>query len=243
MTHTPTVQIIGRGRAGGSFALALAAVGWRVRESLGRDDDMSGAAADVDLVLICAPDAAVATVARAIAPGRAVVAHVAGSLGLRELAPHRRVAACHPLLSLPDATTGAERLRSGWFAVAGDPIASELVTALGGRSFEVADQHRATYHAAACVASNHVVALLGQVERLAELVGVPAEAYWHLTEGSVANVAAMGAGAALTGPAARGDDATIERHLSALPDVERPSYAVMVTEARRLAREHRVDDR
>ena len=95
----------------------------------------------------------------------------------------------------------------------------------------------AVYHAAACVAANHVVALMGQVERLAAAIAVPREAYGELTRAAVDNAVSLGAAEALTGPAARGDDATIARHLSHLPADERASYEAMMREARRLAEE------
>ena len=230
------VRIIGPGRAGGAFAGALGSVGWNVAPTIGRHDDPSRAGEGVDLVLICTPDTAIASVAAAVGPCDAVVAHVAGSLGLDVLAPHARRGAIHPLMSLPDAHVGSALLRDGgWFAVAGDPVVHEIVASLGGRTLEVADADRAVYHAAACVASNHVVALLGQVERLAAAIGIPAEAYMALTRASVDNVERLGAAAALTGPAARGDDATIARHLDALPEAEQELYRALVAEARRLA--------
>jgi len=229
------VRVIGGGRAGSSFAAALGSAGWRVPRLLGRDDDVADAAAGVDLVLVATPDAAIADTAAAIAPGVAVIAHVAGSLGLDVLASHDRTAAVHPLVSLPNAEVGAERLRDGaWFAIAGDPIAAAVVADLGGHSFEVADADRAAYHAAACIASNHLVALLGQVERVAATAGVPLEAYLDLVRGTVDNVATLGPAAALTGPAARGATATIERHLAALDPSERPAYEALVQAARRL---------
>jgi predicted short-subunit dehydrogenase-like oxidoreductase (DUF2520 family) len=52
--------------------------------------------------------------------------------------------------------------------------------------------------------------------------------------GALDNVRRLGAKAALTGPAARGDRATIERHLAALPADERTAYEVMSAEAARL---------
>lgn len=235
-TRRPRVRVVGLGRAGLSFLGALERVGWTAVDGLGRDADKHGAAVGVDLVLICTPDRAIAAVADEIAPGDAVVAHVAGSLGLDVLGHHPRRAGIHPLVSLPDGHVGADRLlENGWFAVAGDAIANELVEALGGRSFVVADADRPVYHAAACVAANHVVALLGQVERLARGIGVPAEAYVELCQATVDNVARMGASNALTGPAARGDDLTIARHLEHLPLDERRVYEVMAAEARRLA--------
>jgi 2-amino-4-hydroxy-6-hydroxymethyldihydropteridine diphosphokinase len=236
-----SARIIGPGRAGLSFAGALAAAGWTVADVLGRGDrDAIAAAADgVDLVLLAPPDAAVADVARTVepAPGT-VVAHVAGSLGLDALVPHERRAAIHPLVALPNGDLGARRLRAGaWFAVAGDPIAGDVVAALGGRSFAVADADRAGYHAAACIASNHLVALLGSVERVAAGSGVPFEAFCDLAAATVENVRSLGPAAALTGPAARGDRDTIERHRAYLRDrapAELPAYDALVALARRL---------
>src|SRR4051812_25962430 len=131
-----SVRIVGPGRAGTSFAGALAGAGWDVAGLVGRGDDagIAASAAGVDLVLVATPDAAVAEVAGAVRPEPAtVVAHVAGSLGLDVLASHERRAALHPLVSLPDGERGAARLREGaWFAVAGDPLAGEVVSDLGG---------------------------------------------------------------------------------------------------------------
>jgi predicted short-subunit dehydrogenase-like oxidoreductase (DUF2520 family) len=230
-----SLRIIGPGRAGTALASALAQAGWDVAPPVFHGDDPTHAARDVDIVLIATPDAVVADVARAIEPSEhAVVAHVAGSLGLDALAPHDRRASVHPLVSLPSADIGARRLRGAWFAVAGDPIAHEVVAALDGHAVVVDDEHRALYHAAAAIASNHLVALLGQVDRVAASAGVPLEAYLDLVRGTVDNVELLGPRAALTGPVARGDDATIARHLAALPPDERPAYEAMVAAARRL---------
>jgi predicted short-subunit dehydrogenase-like oxidoreductase (DUF2520 family) len=232
------LRVVGPGRAGTSLSRALANAGWEVTPPLGRDDGLSGAAAGVDLLVIATPDDRVRDVARAVAPvPNTVVAHLAGSLGLAALAPHRRRAAIHPLVALPSPELGEQRLVGAWFAVAGDPLAHDVVRALRGRGFDVADSGRPTYHAAAVVASNHLVALLGQVERLGEAVGVPFEAYLDLVRATVDNVAALGPAAALTGPAARGDEATIRRHLRALPPDERRAYRALAEAARRLAQE------
>ena len=236
---TATVRVIGAGRAGRSFAKAIDdLVDWDVIDMRGRGVAIDDAAADVDLVLIATPDTVVADVAAAIRPGRAVVAHVAGSLGLDVLAPHDRRAALHPLMSLPDAEIGAERLTGGWFAVAGDPLVADLATALGGRTFEIADDDRALYHAAAAVASNHLVALLGHAQRLGASVGVPADALMALALGSAENAVALGPAAALTGPAARGDEATLVAHRDAIgrrAPRELAAYEAMLAEGRRLA--------
>jgi predicted short-subunit dehydrogenase-like oxidoreductase (DUF2520 family) len=227
------VRVIGPGRAGTSLARALTSARWDVAAPLGRDDDVSGAARGVDLLVIATPDDRVRDVSRAVEPvPTTVVAHLAGSLGLAALAPHPRRAAIHPLVALPSPALGARRLVGAWFAVAGDPLTREVVRALRGRWFEVADADRATYHAAAVMASNHLVALLGQVERLSQAVGVPFEAYLDLARATLDNVAALG-------PAARGDEATIRRHLRALPADERRAYRALADVARRLAQRAR----
>lgn len=228
--------MVGRGRAGGALALALGRAGWHEEPALGRGDDVSGAAADVDVLVLAVPDPAVAEVAAAVAPvPDTVVVHLAGSLTLDVLAPHARRASVHPLVALPSAELGAERLAAGaWFAVAGDPLAQDVVAALDGKAIEVADQHRVAYHAAAVIASNHLVALLGQVERVAATAGVPLDAYLDLVRATVENVDALGPQAALTGPIARGDEATVARHVVALAPQEREAYEALAQAARTL---------
>lgn len=232
------VRVLGAGRAGGAFAGALGQAGWDVDlvDSRGAGA-VRTATTGVDLVLLCVADPAVAEIARSIEPDAScVVAHCAGSLGLDVLAPHERIGAVHPLVSLPNAALGAERLRAhAWFATAGDPLVGELVATLGGRAFEIADEHRAAYHAAACIAANHLVALLGQVERVGATAGAPFDAYLDLARGALENVARLGPATALTGPAARGDEATIARHLAAIDPSERDAYAALADQARRLA--------
>ncbi len=233
------LRVVGPGRAGRSLARALAGRGWTVVEPRRRGDAIHDAADGVDVVVIATPDDVIAGVARAIdpVPGVAVV-HLAGSLGPGVLAPHPRRAAVHPLMALPDPDTGERRLTSGgWFAVAGDPVARRIVDDLGGRAFEIADPDRSLYHAAAVVASNHLVALLGQAERLGRRAGVPFEALVALARGALDDVADLGPARALTGPAARGDLGTLERHRAAIGREETATYDALGDEARRLARE------
>ena len=229
-------RVVGPGRAGGAFAHALQSAGWRLDRTFGRGDDVGEAARDVDAVIIATPDQAIARVARAIrASPTTVLIHLSGASGTDVLAPHPRRAAVHPLMTLVDADSGATRLRGGWFAIAGDEFAREIVDALGGHSFAVADDQRVRYHAAAAVASNHLVVLLAQVERLAAAAGVPFAAFLPLVRASVDNVESRGARRALTGPAARGDVETVSRHLDALDESERPLYRVLSDAARTLA--------
>ena len=201
-----SIRIIGPGRAGTSLAAALSAPAGTSPGSAGAATTCRAPPRASTCSSSPRPTTRSPTWRRPSRPTRATtVVHLSGSLGLDALAPHPLRAAVHPLVPLPNAEVGAARLCSGvTFAVAGAPAAREIVECLGGRAVEVADGDRAAYHAAACIAANHVVALLGQVERVAASVGLDLESFLPLTRAAVDDVAALGAGAALTGPARRG---------------------------------------
>jgi predicted short-subunit dehydrogenase-like oxidoreductase (DUF2520 family) len=231
------LRVVGPGRAGGSLHRALERAHWLVEPPLARGDDLRRAADGVDLLVLATPDGTVADVAAAIEPrDDVVVAHLSGSLGLTPLARHPRRAVLHPLVALPDAERGAERLVGAWFGLArdGDALVEAVVEELHGRTVRVAEGDWPRYHAAAVIAANHLVALLGQVERVASSIGAPLSAYLDLARGSLDDVGALGPAAALTGPVRRGDTATIDRHLAALPAEERAAYRALAAEAARL---------
>ncbi len=213
---TRPFSLVGPGRAGRSLAGALESLGWSEHARFGRDDDPAGAARDVELCVIATPDAAIEEVAQRIDPGPAVVVHLSGATPVSVLSRFERHGGLHPLVALPEPARGASSLRSCWFGVGGDPQCAELAETLSGRWFSVADEHRPAYHAAATVAANHVTAILGQVERIAELIGAPAGPFLDLAQSSLDATRELGADAALTGPARRGDDATLDAHRQAL---------------------------
>jgi predicted short-subunit dehydrogenase-like oxidoreductase (DUF2520 family) len=224
------IKIIGAGRAGSSLARALRGAGHEVLGPVGRGADLEAATTGVEVLVLAVSDDAIAPLAASISPSAdCVVLHLSGSLGLDVLATHPRAAAMHPLIPLPNVEVGAARLASGaTFAVAGDPVAAALAGSLGGRVVSVADEDRARYHAAACIAANHVVALLGQVERIAATAGLPLDAFVDLARAAVDDVAALGPASALTGPAARGDWATLDRHLASIDPSEHSGYSAGV---------------
>ncbi|MHB1487869.1 MAG: pantoate--beta-alanine ligase, partial [Acidimicrobiales bacterium] len=194
------------------------------------------AAHGVDIVVLAVPDAAIAEVSASIHPGPAVVVHLAGSLGLEVLAPHARRAALHPLAPMPDPEVGSIRLAGGiFFAHAGDDAALEIVHALGGRVIDIDASDRDAYHAAACVASNHVVGVLGQAERIGAKPGLGRQPLISLARFALDDVDRLGPQAALTGPAARGDDATLLRHTRAIGAEELAGYRAGADLAARLA--------
>ncbi len=238
-----TFRVIGPGRAGLSLSAALEGrEGFELRGILGRSDPLAGAAHGVDLLVMATPDDAVATVASSVTPcASTVVAHLSGSLRLDVLHDHPRRGSLHPLVPLPTPEVGCRRLGSGIaFAVSGDPLLARVVRALGGTAFAVGDAERARYHAAAAIAANHLVALTGQVERVAASVGLPLAAFEGLMRSALDDAISLGPRQALTGPAVRGDWETIGRHREELARLsgarlELSAYDAMVDLARRLS--------
>jgi len=255
------LALVGPGRAGTTLAVALVARGWTPVAVAGRAPDAAStqqvaerlgapavavldAGRDAELVLVATPDAAIADTALALAPTLrpgALVVHLSGACSLEELAklraerPDVAIGALHPLQSLPSVELGLARLPGSWCAVDGPPEVERLAISLGMRPFRVPAGQRANYHAAATIASNHLVAVLGQAVRVAEAAGVPPQALLPLVRASVDNVDALGATDALTGPVARGDADTVARHLAALPGDERAAYRALAAEALRLS--------
>lgn len=196
------IRIIGAGgRVGSAVSARLAERGLRL-------DD-----AEPELVLLCVPDRAIAQVAAEIAPGP-WVAHVSGATPLAALDPHVRRFSLHPLQTFTKAR-GPEQLDGAWAAVTAETPEARaagfwLAETLGLRPFDLADAARAVYHAGAAVASNYLVTLRHAAGSLLEAAGAPPEALDPLMRRVIEN------GFELTGPIARGDWETVERHLEAI---------------------------
>ncbi|MCB9389754.1 MAG: DUF2520 domain-containing protein [Acidimicrobiia bacterium] len=254
-----SIALIGPGRAGMALANGLTQSGLRIVNVAGRAPgdaaviaaaaelgarpvSVEQAGADVGLVVLAVPDAIIGDVALRLATSLttgALAIHCSGATGLDvfdrllERRPDVRVGSIHPLQTLPGRRDDAERLVGAGFAVEGPIVElTALVDRLGGIAFEVGD--RALYHAGAVLASNHVVALMGQLARLAAEVGAPIEVFRPLAFEALTNAFDLGPEAALTGPVARGDVETVARHLDALPADERSSYRALAREALKL---------
>ncbi len=219
------IAIVGAGRLGRALARALADAGCETAGPLGHGADGVGA----DAVLLCVPDAEIASAAALIAPGRPV-GHCSGATGLEVLAPHEAFS-MHPLMTV---TSRGAAFAGAGAAIAGSTeramrIAAELASALGMHAVEVAEEDRAAYHAAASIASNFLITLEAGAERLAGTAGVNRQLLVPLVRATVENWAALGPRGALTGPVARGDEATVARQREAI--VERASDLVELFDA------------
>ena len=81
---------------------------------------------------------------------------------------------------------------------------------------EILDEHRAAYHAAASIASNFLITLEDAAELLLSTTGADRSILVPLVRAAVENWATLGGPAALTGPIARGDNATVARQRGAV---------------------------
>jgi predicted short-subunit dehydrogenase-like oxidoreductase (DUF2520 family) len=243
----PPLAVVGAGRAGRSIAGAADLAG--VTTQLADRERPLEACRRAEVALLCVPDAAIteacAAISAAVPPLR-FVGHLSGATGLDALAPARERGAegfsLHPLQTIPD---GGADLTGAPCAVSGSSpaalrLAEELAGRLGMRPFEVPEERRAAYHAAASIASNLLVALEESAAELLERIGIDeARALLApLVLRTAANWAERGP-EALTGPIARGDGATVERHRAALresaPELL-PIYEALADRAAELAR-------
>ncbi len=220
----PSIALIGQGRLGSAVAGAAAAAGLEVRTA-GRDG-IAEACAGMDVALLCVPDeeieSACASVA-AVAGAPGFVGHASGATGLGALAGAReagcRTFSLHPLQTIPGpeaSLDGAPAAIAGSDTEALD-VARSLAAALGMRPFEVPEEARRAYHAAASIASNFLVTLEESAVDVLRAAGIEGgrELLAPLVLRTAANWAEQGAGA-LTGPIARGDERTVAAHLEAL---------------------------
>ena len=205
------VVVVGAGRMGSALAPALRAAGLEVTGPLRRGEPCPR---NADCVLLCVPDAEIGQAARDVPPGP-LVGHVSGATTLAPLAPHEAFS-LHPLMTVPASFEGAGAAIAGSSDRALD-TARALAETLGMRPFEIADDDRAAYHAAASMASNYLVALEDAAERLLATTGASRELLVPLVRATVENWARDGADA-LTGPIARGDDETVARQRAAVAE-------------------------
>ncbi len=212
--------------------------------------------AQAQVVLITTSDSAIPRVASGLVSMRAnwrgkIVLHTCGSLpsdggDLRRLRRLGASVGClHPFETVPTPEIGLRNLRGCTWAVEGDPaarrVARRWVRRLGGRVVQIRPTRKALYHLSAFLVCPSVVTLMDRSLRLLRGAGVPAaigrRMLARILSSSARNVTELGARRALTGPAVRGDWATIRRHLEALrqfsPDLI-PAYLGLLRPMARL---------
>lgn len=207
-----------------------------------------------DLTLLAVPDDVIGGVAAELVPhirsgaGRSTV-HLSGA---QDRSPLRSLAEAglgtgvfHPLQTFRRGPDAASNVAGSYIGIDADSPLREQLTTLAsdimGHPFDLRGIDRALYHAAAVFAANYPVMLLAEAAALGISAGLDEETaregMTRLLAGAVANLQHTSPDEALTGPAARGDLGTIERHLAALagdPELQR-LYHSLADRAMKLA--------
>ena len=228
LASSPSVAVVGAGRAGSHLFWALHAAGWTA-SLCGRGDAVPPA----DVTVLAVRDAEIEPAAAALGRLRGVLAHLSGALG-----PVGAVRlALHPAMTFPVPAAGPVSLEGVGFALtAADDEAAQwgrrMVASLGGMCVEVAADARSLYHAACSLASNVLVVLEEAAAAAASAAGIPDPRSFlaPLVATTVENWRRSG-GEALSGPVVRGDGATVARHLATLDGPARELYAAGVAVA------------
>lgn len=192
-----------------------------------------------DLIFITTPDDAIGNVARDITSRGgvrrgAVLAHCSGLLTSEVLKGHHGdygAVSLHPLQAFADYETAKGLMPDSMFVIEGDErgrsAAVSVVKSVGARYHIINPEAKSLYHAAAAVASNYLVVLLEMALVMNERAGIPREramdGLYSLLTGTLRNVRDLGTAGALTGPIARGDLGTVQKHLESLEDDQRLS--------------------
>jgi predicted short-subunit dehydrogenase-like oxidoreductase (DUF2520 family) len=263
----PSVAVIGAGRLGQAFAIALQSSGYPVvalvarsrqkaekaavllRKTVGQGHiktrptsqvfgaNQLGELPETDLVLITTPDDAIRKTAERLSSlwvdrKPVTVLHTSGALSFEALAPLAekgfQTGSIHPLISISEPMSGAAALRGAFFGIEGTGKAKRLAEAiirdLDGHSFTINPKSKALYHAAAVMAAPHLTALVDLAVEMLAACGLSKiraqQVFMPLLESTVNNLKTSNPQQALTGTFARGDIATVRRHLDALSGKE-----------------------
>lgn len=226
------ITVYGPGRAGGALALAASRAGHHITGIEGRNAHAVAQLAGMvnptegspDLLIIAVSDDAIREVAAAQEVSAPAVVHVSGAVSVDALAPYADAGAAigsfHPLQTFPNAVVGAQRLPGAAVAVTAEGELAETLfefaRSLGCRPFALSDVHKPLYHAAAAASANYTLAALAVASRLYVAAGVDPGVAEPLVRAIVDNAFALGPDAALTGPIARGDVATVKAQIEAV---------------------------
>lgn len=230
------VVIIGPGKVGTAVAQGLQGKGYgilKLDRSVMEEGEPEELTLRADIIFVTTPDSEIKKTIELIANKKGfrpkqTVFHMSGALTsdiLLEAAKlGANVVSLHPLQSFADKEHAVKNLPGSIFSVEGEEeainLGKKVAKDLGGEAFVIEKEAKPLYHAAACIASNYLVTLIGSSLAFLEGAGIgkdkALEAIFPLVKGTLNNINNLGGTVALTGPIARGDENTILEHLEAI---------------------------
>ena len=234
--------ILGGGRAAWAYGSAWRRIGWPIDGVWLRDISKSRlpelldaprkpiASLDADLLLIAVSDRAIEEVASLIPPTKSIIFHASGAK------PSLRDGfSLHPLKTLPPVGEPSD-LDDALLVFEGNhrEIAQSIAEKIGARFAVVSKDEKPRYHAAAVFGSNYVAALLDIAQRHLGIENARDDLA-ALARSAIDNWRAFDDARRFTGPAARGDEEVVERHLVALASDPQVAeiYRLLAAEIRR----------
>lgn len=182
-----------------------------------------------DIYLYALSDNALIPVWRTMPRTEGIWIHTAGSVSLEAVQMyHRRSAVLYPLQTFTRGTqvTWAE---VPIFVEGGDEeclsMCRQLAQHLSQRVTEATSAHRGYLHLAAVFACNFTNHLIALAQKLLDHEGLDGTVLIPLVQETLSKLHSMPAFTAQTGPAVRGDQVTMQRHLTLLAD--KPQLAEM----------------
>lgn len=190
--------------------------------------------ANYELILLCVSDDALAEVSRQIPASDALVAHVSGASPLDVIADqHARKAIWYPLMSMRadlELSIGAIPLCLEARREEDLQWLEKWTQQLGARSYRVDSEQRPFLHLAAVLAHNFSNQLYHLAFTTLQDQQLSLEILRPLLEQSLKSLGQGDPARQQTGPALRGDQKTIQRHLEMLPDEQsRQVYRIMTS--------------
>lgn len=153
-----------------------------------------------------------------------IVFHCSGALGSNELGISEGAASLHPVRSFADPDFVAEHFADTMCSLEGSANAVLLLEnalkKIGADVVKLDAKGKTLYHAAAVFGSNYLVTLMDTALTTFQAAGISSDIAQRMVEPlareTLNNVFNLGTQCALTGPIARGDKQTVERHRDAL---------------------------
>jgi predicted short-subunit dehydrogenase-like oxidoreductase (DUF2520 family) len=200
-----------------------------------------------EIVWFCVPDREIASTAQSLSEAAdwkgKVALHSSGALASDALEALRRrgaaVGSVHPLMTFVRGSRPS--LEGVPFALEGDAkalrVARALILNLRAQPFTVQKRYKEAYHTWGMFSSPLFIALLTAAERMATAAGISSnearKKMLPILRQTLANYERMGARASFSGPIARGDVATVKKHLHVLQDIPdaRQTYVALALSA------------